>query len=139
MTSTRHVPTPASLPYQLDVFILTYEEVSFKTLDALPGGHGEHLRGLIAKASEQGRTGVAWAMDKQVVVGRKPQDDGDHHGSIMAASYQGAEGVVKYPGDVKVDNGTGNNGEVPTGGSALGRRNSRRESFLKFFGWKRAK
>ena len=92
VTHSIHAPTPASLPYQLDVFLLTYEELSYKTLDGLLGGKGEYLRELIEKASEQGRKGVAWGMDKWVVVGRKPVE-----GDVSAESKdgRGEEGEIR--------------------------------------------
>ena len=71
ITTSRHTPTQSSLPYQLDVFLLTYEELSYKTLDGMADEQGAKLRELIEKASEEGRKGVAWAMERMVVVGRK--------------------------------------------------------------------
>lgn len=77
--TSRHSTPPPSLPHQLDVFLLTYEELACKTLDRLPvrdgdsgGGHGDTLREMIEAASHEGRRGVAWGMDRLVVVGRKP-------------------------------------------------------------------
>lgn len=77
--TSRHLTPPPSLPHQLDVFLLTYEELACKTLDRLPvrdgdsgGGHGDTLREMIEAASHEGRRGVAWGMDRLVVVGRKP-------------------------------------------------------------------
>lgn len=46
-------------------------------MDTLPGGNGDHLRGLIEKGSEEARKGVAWAMDRVVVVGRKSLEAGE--------------------------------------------------------------
>lgn len=77
--TSRHPTPPPSLPHQLDVVLLTYEELACKTLDRLPvrdgdsgGGHGDTLREMIEAASHEGRRGVAWGMDRLVVVGRKP-------------------------------------------------------------------
>lgn len=79
--TSRHRTPPPSLHHQLDVFLLTYEELACKTLDRLPvrdsdgdsgGGHGDTLREMIEAASHEGRRGVAWGMDRLVVVGRKP-------------------------------------------------------------------
>jgi hypothetical protein len=75
--TSRHVPSNASLPYQLDVFLLTYEELSYKTLDGMAGDQGAKLRELLEKASDQARQGVAWAMDRVVVVGRKAGESGE--------------------------------------------------------------
>ncbi|KAM0797593.1 hypothetical protein BDR22DRAFT_824216 [Usnea florida] len=98
VTSSRYPTATPFLPYQLDVFLLTYEELAAKTFDRLGGGagaggdgevrgnrdrevrgnrnselatHGDHLRNLIEKGSEEARKGVGWGMDRVVVVGRK--------------------------------------------------------------------
>ncbi|KAL2041837.1 hypothetical protein N7G274_005621 [Stereocaulon virgatum] len=75
--TSRHVPSKSSLPYQLDVFLLTYEELSYKTLDGMANNQGAKLRELLEKASEQARQGVAWAMDRIVVIGRKTGESGE--------------------------------------------------------------
>lgn len=75
ITTTRHATAPAFLQHELDVFLLTYEELASKTLDQLAAGgkgYGDRLREMIEAASEEGRMGAGWGIDRLVVVGRKP-------------------------------------------------------------------
>ena len=119
ITTSRHAPTISSLLYQLDVFLLTYEELSYKTLDGMADEKGAKLRELIEKANDEARQGVAWAMERMVVVGRK------------------AEGTVEMAGAGKVVNGRVMNDtdSVAVGASMTSSRRSKKESLLR--GWKR--
>ena len=124
ITTSRHTPTISSLLYQLDVFLLTYEELSYKTLDGMADEKGAKLRELIEKANDEARQGVAWAMERMVVVGRK------------------AEATVEMAGTGKVVNGKMINGRVmndtdsvAVGASMTSSRRSKKESLLRV--WKR--
>lgn len=94
IVTSRHVPSKSSLPYQLDVFLLTYEELSYKTLDGMADNQGAKLRELLEKASDQARQGVAWAMDRVVVVGRKPGESGEPTRTSDVVSGKGANDQV---------------------------------------------
>lgn len=63
---------PAYLPIQLEVMLMTWEEITYTRLDRMGGEEGQTARELIAKAYEEGRRGGAWYADRIVVVGRKP-------------------------------------------------------------------
>ncbi len=89
----------------------------------MQGGQGDKLRELIEKASQDASKGVAWAMERVVVVGRKGEvveDDGVEKGGEVA--------------DVGVGNGKSS---VESGGDGKGggKRGRKRESWLKV--WKR--
>ncbi|KAF6232186.1 hypothetical protein HO173_009569 [Letharia columbiana] len=56
-TSTRHATAPPYLPSQLDIYLLTYEELAAKTFDPMPGGHGDRLRELVVAAGGGGPEG----------------------------------------------------------------------------------
>lgn len=107
ITASRHPTSPAFLQHQLDIFLLTYEELASKTLDKIPvknsngggRGHGDHLRQLIEAASQESRTGVGWGMDRLVVVGRKARagdndplitegifEEGKKNGNVLGAA-----------------------------------------------------
>lgn len=105
--------------YAFDIFLLTYEELSVKTLDLLPGGLGERLRGLVAEAGEQGRQGVAWALERQVVVGRKAVEDGGK-GEKQHEGVRGADAV------------TGKTGKN-AGKSVVGKSKDRKGFLMRFF------
>lgn len=110
--SSRYATSPAWLPYQLDVFLLTYDELAGKVLDHLPGvgGEGEgvgregvrregsetagsKLRTLIEQAREEGKRGVGWGIDRLVVVGRKRGAEGEGEGGKKKVA--GGVGHVK--------------------------------------------
>ena len=90
----------------------------------MQGGQGEKLRELIEKASREASMGVAWAMERVVVVGRKG-DVVDDEG-------------VKGGGEVADVVGVGNGKEsIESGGEGkgAGKKGRKREIWLKV--WKR--
>ena len=89
----------------------------------MQGGQGEKLRELIEKASQDASKGVAWAMERVVVVGRK--------GEVMEDDSIERAGEVA---DVGVGDGKSN---VESGGDGKGgaKKGRKRESWLKV--WKR--
>ena len=124
VTTSRHVPTTSSLPYQLDVFLLTYEELSYKTLDGMPDEQGAKLRKLIEKASDEARQGVAWAMERVIVVGRKAEATVENRGVGKVVNSKVINGRVMNDTD-----------SVAVRASMTSSRRSKRERLLRV--WKR--
>ena len=89
----------------------------------MQGGQGEKLRELIEKASQDASKGVAWAMERVVVVGRK--------GEVVEV---GVNDTGRELAGVGVGNGKSN---VESGGDGKGgaKKGRKRESWLKV--WKR--
>lgn len=136
-TSSRHPTTNPFLPYQLDVFLLTYDELAAKTFDSLPGDHGARLRELIEAASAEGRKGVGWGMDRLVVVGRKAEAGAEVDRPLSAAgiSEDGKGGEVEANVGIEGDGEeSGSRPDVPRSGMRE-KRTSRRENWLRI--WKR--
>lgn len=124
VTTSRHAPTISSLPYQLDVFLLTYEELSYKTLDGMADEQGAKLRKLIEKASDEARQGVAWAMERVIVVGRKAEATVENRGVGKVVNSKVINGRVMNDTD-----------SVAVRASMTSSRRSKRERLLRV--WKR--
>ena len=124
VTTSRHAPTTSSLPYQLDVFLLTYEELSYKTLDGMADEQGAKLRKLIEKASDEARQGVAWAMERVIVVGRKAEATVENRGVGKMVNSKVINGRVMNDTDI-----------VAVRASMTSSRRSKRERLLRV--WKR--
>lgn len=124
VTTSRHAPTTSSLPYQLDVFLLTYEELSYKTLDGMADEQGAKLRKLIEKASDEARQGVAWAMERVIVVGRKAEATVENRGVGKVVNSKVINGRVMNDTD-----------SVAVRASMTSSRRSKRERLLRV--WKR--
>lgn len=124
VTTSRHAPTTSSLPYQLDVFLLTYEELSYKTLDGMADEQGAKLRKLIEKASDEARQGVAWAMERVIVVGRKAEATVENRGVDKVVNSKVINGRLMNDTD-----------SVAVRASMTSSRRSKRERLLRV--WKR--
>ncbi|KAL2047855.1 hypothetical protein ABVK25_011264 [Lepraria finkii] len=129
VTTSRHAPTTSSLPYQLDVFLLTYEELSYKTLDGMADEQGAKLRKLIEKASDEARQGVAWAMERVIFVGRKAEATVENRGVGKVVNSKVINGRV-INGRVMNDTDS-----VAVRASMTSSRRSKRERLLRV--WKR--
>lgn len=70
-TLDRYEMSPAYRRYDNDKSLTAYEEFSHTVLDPRGNGEGEHLRGLIGRASKECQQGVGMTADMVVVVGQK--------------------------------------------------------------------